>query len=94
MAHLASVAAKVRQLVRRFAPVDRLWSGPHPDHAFFIRADMSPCCEYHDERFREQARRHSPPRPPPDDFSWSQAKRAYFTERLGGNLRDFPGPMR
>ncbi len=57
------------------------------DHAFYIRPDCSPCCEWHEERaFRpqetSQARNdHS------DDPSWSVEKARYLEERFSPRLR-------
>jgi hypothetical protein len=69
-----------KRLKTRFAPVDRYWSEPPPDHEPSITADYGMCCAWHLERSY---------RPVPmareslDDRTWSAMKAAYIAKHLG-----------
>lgn len=71
----------VKRLLRRWLPVDQGWSMRKPDHAYYIRPDGAPCCEWHDEHaFHVVAQ---PQRDHSDDPGWSAQKADYFRERFG-----------
>jgi hypothetical protein len=72
--------ACIGQVVRRWLPVEKPWSDPKPDHEYFIRPDMSPCCAWHDE--------HAFHVNPQATAQWQEhlggPQRRYISERLGG----------
>jgi hypothetical protein len=78
-------------LVRLGTLVKRLWTwapveAPRPDHEFFIRADCSPCYDWHNDRaFRRQPTPLiSFERPAPEsDSRETPQMRHYIQERLG-----------
>jgi hypothetical protein len=91
MPHLATIGSRIREVLRRWLPVDARSSGQHPDHlVHFVLRDGVPdfCCAWHAEH---------------DFHPHAGATAAYHDHLSGGQLayierhlgdRRGPGPRR